>query len=192
VSIHLIALVSDEKSGSGFKPSTWKATYLVASSPGPGSARSAGRAYWFEIEVRRTADGHYKTKLVMDDIPEQQTFAAAIGKLAEWAAQVSAGIRECGNLPDEGFPLEMKAPPIDGFGFDSLEAARAYGRLYDPPREPEEYYYDSDGKPGHRGDPGDRTYYFVEVPKVGGVVVPAWGLPYEPPAYRGKPERKSE
>lgn len=189
MSIHLIALVSNEKSGSGFKPSTWKATYLVASSPGPGSARSAGRAYWFEIEVSKSASG-YRTKLVMDDVPEQQTFAAALGKLAEWAAQVAAGIMECGTLPAEGFPLEMKAPPIDGFGFDSLEAARAYGRLYDPPREPEEYYYDADGKPGHRGDLGDRTYYFVEVPKVGGVVVPAWGVAYEPPAYRGKPERK--
>ena len=189
MSIHLIALASDEKTSTGNKPSSWKATYLIASSPGPGSARSAGKSYWFDIEVAKSASG-YKAKFVMDDIPVQETFAAAMGKLAEWAAQVAAGIRECGELPADGFPLEMKSPPIDGFGFDTLEAAAAYGRLYDPPREPEEYCYDARGKPGHHGEEGDRTYYFIEVPKVGGVIVPTWGTAYEPPAYRGEPEQK--
>ena len=191
MSLHLIEIKGNVPADTGQKPNAWSARYLVCSSPGPSSALSIGKSYWFEIEVARDSQGKFTAKLAMGDIPEQPSFAAALGKLAEWAMQVAAGIMECGNIPIDGFPLEMKAPPIDGFGFDTFEAAEAYGKLYDPPRAPEERYYDADGSPGCHGEEGDRTYYFVEVPKVGGVIVPAWGTAYAPPAYRGQPERKA-
>ena len=189
MSIHLIELKSDVTMSEGQKPQIWTAKYLIASSPGPGSSTSSGKCYHFEAQVVRNSRGGYRAKLSLD-IPEQPNFAAVAAKLAEWAGQVAAGIMECGQLPAENFPQEAEAPPIDGFGFDTFDAAEAYGKLYDPPRVPEERYYDADGSPGGRGEDDDRTYYFVEVPKVGGVIVPAWGVAYAPPVYRGQPERK--
>lgn len=162
------------------------ATYQIKSVPGPGSSTSSGKSYWFDIEVTRDTnyqDTGYVVHLTIDT-PVQPTFKAALEKLAEWAGQVASGIIECGELPTDSFPLEMKAPDRDGFGFATAESADLYGALYDPPRVHEENYYDANGKPGGEGF----TYYFIEVPR-SGVIVPKWGGTYPAPLYRGRPPK---
>ena len=98
MSLHLIAIKGNAPADTGQKPDAWTAHYLVCSSPGPGSARSMGKSYWFEIEVSRDSRGKFTAKLMMgisqSSRPSPPRWASSPGGLcrlppASWSAAPS-------------------------------------------------------------------------------------------------------
>lgn len=188
MALHLIKIVTDGNAKDGHRPQVWKADYLVTSRS-PARAGAQAMSYWFDLSVERhdssDPDSRYDLKFSVEF--RMPSFRAALGRLARWARQLAIGIEECGELPEDALPLVLKSPSRepDGFGFHSQEDALAYAQLYSPALRVEERYYQPDGSPG--GDGQYMTYHFVEVPPGEPIIIPAWGIPYTEPAYRGKP-----
>lgn len=98
---------SNQPQATSIEPSRYTATYVSRTSND--KEGRDGRCYWMELEVEYTpsASTPYQAKVAIET-PAQESFAAALRKLAEWAAATAKGIEEAGELPDHGFPAVLR------------------------------------------------------------------------------------
>jgi hypothetical protein len=127
VSLYLLKVSSDKAkadptNANSTDPTTWSAQYQVDYSTPDCDEDRGGKAFWFEVYVEKSRRTGYQAKATMH-APERATMREALLKLAEWARMLASGIEEC-DLPDEGFPAEVrKRPPPPKIVLDEVEVS---------------------------------------------------------------------
>jgi len=109
MSLHLLSVMTDKiktnpKNTNDRYPREWIARYQVNFQANQDTERP-GNCYWFEVDLS-LADGQYSAKATLD-CPGKPTMREALLKLAEWAQMLAGGISET-DLPEHGFPLELR------------------------------------------------------------------------------------